>query len=177
MSAGVLLAATLLLLGCPASGRDVVPESRDVRSDAPPAGPAASAAGVTGEGYAYVARRAHGVVGLVGAHHMTDADAQRLTDHVADELEACAVRLEASGTLVVGALQLVAITGARGSAEISDVRLAPGGPVAANALTCIIAPLRATPFPAAGDAGLPAVALDATWSPLRTPAGDGGPVR
>ena len=155
-----MLVSTVALVGCPTPGRDVVPDSRDVRGDAdgvdagarPPA-----------DAYTYVARRPHGAVGLVGAHFMSDADAQRIVDRVADDLESCARRVEQRGALVEGALQLVAVTGSRGTAEISDVRFAPGGPVAANALECIIAPLRATTFPAATKSGVPAVAIEATW--------------
>jgi hypothetical protein len=147
----------------------VVPVSRDVRGNAPDA----SAPSRT-DGYAYVARRPHGAVGLVGAHHMHEEDAHRVVDRVADELETCARRLDETGRLVEGALQLVAVAGTRGTATISDIRLAPGGPVAANALECIVAPLRASPFPAGTDAGIPAVAIEATWTPIMREKPDGG---
>ena len=156
-----------LALGCP-PGRDVVPESRDVR------GAAAPDASVRTDGYVYVARRPHGAVGLVGAHYMKDDDARRIIDHVADDLETCARGLEERGGLVEGAVQLVAITGPHGNAEVTDIRFAPGGPVAANALACIVAPLRASPFPAGTDAGLPAVAIEATWAPNRSRKPDSG---
>jgi hypothetical protein len=159
----------LTLLACPSGGRDVVTDSRDVRGVQPDA-----SAPPRTDGYAYVARRVHGAVGMVGAHYMKDEDARRIVDRIADELETCARRLEESGTLVEGALQLVAVTGARGTAEVTDIRFAPGGPVAANALECIVAPLRASPFPAGTDAGVPAVAIEATWSPNRTGKPDSG---
>ena len=133
--------------------------------EAEPEPDAAAPVSSTGDGYAYVARRPHAAVGLLGAHFVKDEDARRVVDRVADELEACARRLEASGGLASGAASLVAIAGPRGSAEISDIRYAPGGAVAANALECIVAPLRASPFPSGTDAGLPAVALEATWAP------------
>ena len=158
----------LLLLAACGPTRDVVPESHDVRTDAP------DAAVPRTDGYAYVARRPHGAVGLVGAHFVGVADAQKLVDRVADDLEACARRLEGAGALVEGAVQLVAVQGARGTADISDVRFAPGGAVAANALECIIAPLRASPFPSGTDAGLPAVAIEATWAPSRVGNVDAG---
>lgn len=157
-----------LALGCP-PGRDVVPETHDVRGTAPDASPPPRT-----DGYAYVVRRPHGAVGLVGAHYMREDEAQRIVDRVVDELEACARRLEERGALVEGAVQLVAITGPRGTAEVTDIRFAPGGPVAANALECIVAPLRASPFPAGTDAGLPAVAIEATWAPNRTAKPDAG---
>jgi hypothetical protein len=151
---------TLVSGGCPPPERDVTTDSRDVRGAQPDAAGPTTAAG----GYGYVARRPHGAVGLVGSHFMGDDDAHRIVDRVADELETCTRSLEARGALTEGALQLVAVTGPRGTAEVTDVRLAPGGPVAAVGLQCIIAPLRASTFPSA-DGGLPAVAIDVTWGP------------
>ncbi len=132
--------------------------TRDVRSK----GAAASVA-VDRRDYVYIARRPHGVVGLVGAHFMTAEAAARSVDRIADELETCARRVEQRRELAPGAIQLVAITGSRGMGEITDMKIAPGGPVAANALECIVAPLRASPFPAATSAGIPALAIEATW--------------
>jgi hypothetical protein len=177
------LARALALASC-SPARDVIPESRDVRGVIPDASAPQSAPqnAPPRDGYTHVARRAHGVVGLVGAHFMTDEDAKHILERVADDLEACAARLEERGELAEGALSLVAVTGPRGNAEVTDVRFAPGGPVAANALACVIAPLRASTFPAATDRGLPALALDATWAPSRarpgaaSDAGPGGPL-
>ena len=149
----------LSVAACPSPARDVVPETHDVRS----ATPDASAPPPDQGPYAYVARRPHAAVGLVGAHFMSDADAARIVDRIADDLEACARRVEQRRELVEGAVQLVAVTGSRGTAEVTDMRLSPGGPVAANALECIVAPLRATTLPAANKAGVPALAIEATW--------------
>jgi hypothetical protein len=165
------LASVLALAGCPTSGRDVVPETRDVRGAV--ATPDAAAPPRDGD-YVYVVRRPHGAVGLVGAHFMKDDDAHRMVDRIADDLEACARRVEQRGELVEGALQLVAATGSRGTAEVTDVRLAPGGPVAANALECILAPLRASTLPPATTAGVPALAIEAMWGPARAGAPDAG---
>ena len=165
----VVLASAFSLGACPAPDRDVVPETHDVRGPVPDA-----AAPPRADAYVYVARRPHAAVGLVGAHFMTDADAQRIVDRVADDLESCARRLEQRNELVEGALQLVAVTGSRGTAEITDVRFAPGGPVAANALECIVAPLRANAFPAATKAGVPAVAIEATWGIVTSANTDAG---
>jgi hypothetical protein len=166
----ILCSLLLALEACSPPARDTVPDTRDVRVT-PDAGAGATP---SKDGYAYVVRRPHGAVGLVGAHFMSDADARRVVDHIADDLETCARRLEQRGDLVEGAVQLVAFTGSRGSAEVSDIRFAPGGPVAANALECIVAPLRATAFPAVTPAGLPAVAIEATWAPNRAGNADAG---
>lgn len=185
-STGVVLALGAAVLAalaaaCPAPARDVVPDTRDVRL-AP--GADAGEPPPRKEGYIYVARRPRASVGLVGSRSMSEADAQRLVDRIADDLDACARRVEQRGELASGALQLVAIAGPRGNGEVTDLRLAPGGPVAANALECVVAPLRASVFPAAPGAaapgtsgaapivGLPTIAIEATWGPGS--AGDAG---
>lgn len=168
-------AAAVAVSGCPSPGRDVVPQTRDVRGDAPDAATPANP-----DDYVYVARRSHGAVGLVGAHFMSEADAKRVVDRIADDLETCARRVEQRGELASGAIQLVATTGSRGTADVTDMKLAPGGPVAANALECILAPLRASTLPAATNAGVPALAVEATWGPAAseppTPGRDAGPL-
>lgn len=158
--AGLVCASASALgpLGCPTPARDVVPETPETNGER-----ADAAAPENKDDYVYVVRRPHGAVGLVGAHFMNEADAKRIVDRIADDLEACADRVERRGELASGAIQLVAVTGSRGTAEVTDVKLAPGGPVAANALECIIAPLRATTLPGAKGGGVPALAIEATW--------------
>ncbi len=163
------LAVGLSVAACPSPPRDVVPETHDVRGATPSGLPAPP----PDQGpYTYVTRRPHAAVGLVGAHFMSDAEAARIVDRIADDLETCARHVEQRGDLVEGAVQLVAVTGSRGTAEVTDLRLAPGGPVAANALECIVAPLRATTLPAANKAGVPALAIEATWGAAKR--ADGG---
>ncbi len=163
---GILVAA-IALAGCPSgNSRDVVPVARDVRLG--PEGGAATPP-TSPDGYAYVAKRARASLGLVGSRNMKEEDARRALDRIADDLDACAARLEKRGALVDGAVQLVALGNDRGTAEITDVRLAPGGPVAANALECIIAPLRASSL--APNATL---AIEATWGPVYGTVDGGG---
>ena len=132
-----------------------MPDSRDVR-----VGPDAGAPPDRGapDGYAYVAKRPHAAIGLVGVRNGARPDAERIVDRIADDLEACAVRVEKRGELASGALQLVVMGGGNGNAEITDVRLAPGGPVAANALECVVAPLRASALTPSFT-----LAIEATW--------------
>lgn len=154
------LVALVLATACSPSPRDVVPESRDVR--------AASDSKDPSETYVYVARRPHGVVALAEARHLPDDDARRIVDHIADDLERCAIGLEAQHLLVQGAARVVAVAGADGTPAL-NVRLAPGDAVAQNALLCILAPVRATPLPPPTKEGAPGIAIEATWSPKGAP--------
>jgi len=181
-----VLAATLAMASSASSGsacsptgpRDVVPESHDVRdgreSDAPLVAQQGHVASPPHDSYAYVARRPHAVIGLIGAKNMSLADATRIANLVADELESCAAKKERDGALAVGAASLVLVATARG-AMVSDLRLAPGGPVAANALECLIAPARTMhlqPRTPSTDTAITALAMDATWNPIVAGATD-----
>ncbi|MCL2779750.1 MAG: hypothetical protein FWD73_17295 [Polyangiaceae bacterium] len=145
-----------------AAPRDVVPESHDVRDVRD------STAYGSGGAYVHVARRPHAVVGLIGAKHMSLAEATRIANLVADELESCAITKERDGALAVGAASFVLVATTRGTA-VSELHLAPGGPVAANAIECILAPARTIQLPPSApnaDAAIPALAIDATWNPI-----------
>ncbi len=144
-------AVLLVLAACSSSSpRDVVPESRDVRV-VPDGGPAEDT-------YVYVARRPHGVVALAEARQMKDDEARAIVDRVADELERCALGLEAQHLLAPGAARVVAVAGQNGVPAL-NLKLAPGDTVAQNALLCLAAPVRALTFPRAGSG----LALEATW--------------
>ena len=162
---GGLLATLVLSAGCSPSPRDVVPESRDVRVT-----PDASVA----ETYVHVARRPHGAVALAEARHLKDEDARAMVERLADDLERCATMLEAQGSLVDGAVRIVAVAGPDGTPAL-NVRLAPGDAVAQNALLCIIAPVRATALPPPDARGTPGIAIEATWGPLAMPPSGGAP--
>lgn len=157
------IVATLACSACSPSPRDVVPESRDVR--------VTPDAGAT-DAYVHVARRPHGVVALAEARHMKDEDARAIIERIADDLERCATSLEAQRLLVDGAARVVAIAGPNGTPAL-NVRFAPGDAVAQNALLCIVAPVRATTFPAA-TSGTPGLALEATWGPVKGRTSDAG---
>jgi hypothetical protein len=158
--------AVLILLAACSPSRDVVPETRDVHvvkgddAGAPP----------TNDAYRYVARRAHGAIGLSGiTGDIAQDDAQRWVDHLANEMEACAERLEKEGSLVSGATRMVVAQGPNGNGLPGDTELQAGPGVAANALLCLVAPVRAAPFPGrAGPGGaVPAMLVEATWQPVR----------
>lgn len=156
--------------GCASNGpRDVAVASNDERANDVRANDerVTDAGAAPSNGYVHVARRDHGAIGLVGAKRMSEADAVRFVDRLADELEACAVRQEARGLLVPGAASLVVVGGANGAATVGDLQLAPGGAVAANALECLIAPARAATLPRGTADGAAALAVEATWTPIR----------
>ena len=90
----------------------------------------------------------------------------RAADHLADALDACATNLAAKGRLVEGTIRIEASVADDGSVRVGHVTVAPGDAVAANALLCVMAPLKLTTFPAgAGDGGARRLAIDASWGP------------
>ncbi len=146
------LLALLFVSAC-SPPRDFVPETHDVRGGdaAPP------------DEYVYVAKRDHGVIGVVATREMTADDAKRIAEKLADDLEACSRNLEASGKLAVGAAKLTAGASQKGTGEIGEIRLSPGNDVAANALLCVAAPIRTTGFPQGSS-----LLLEITWNPVRS---------
>jgi hypothetical protein len=157
----VLVHATLALVSC-GGGRDVIPESHDVRG-APAAADSGSAA--TG-GYAYVARRPLGAVALAEARGLDEAIAFHVVDHLADALAACAEGLTRQGKLVVGAARIAAEIAPDGAPRGLALKVAPGGSVAANAILCLITPFKLTTFPLAREGQGPrGIAIEATWGP------------
>ncbi len=171
---GACLAAALAALGSAAAcaggaGRDVVPESHDVRAATGSGGAGAGpATAPSPDGYVYVARRALGVVALAEARGLADDVARRAIDHLADALDACATDLGRQGKLAAGALRVVAQIGADGTVSGLNVKVAPEA--TANAILCLVAPLKLTSFPAAeGDAGARGIAIEATWGSVRAP--------
>ena len=153
--AGVLSALACALFACAGGTRDVVPETHDVR---------VTETGAHGA-YAHVARRPLGFVAL-GSEMGLGADlAVRATEHLADALDACATNLAVKGQLVDGTIRVAASVAPDGTVVVSHVTIAPGDGVAANALICVMAPLKLTTFPAAGDAAARRFEIDASWGP------------
>jgi hypothetical protein len=138
----------------------VAGENKDVRVQ--PGGDAGATA--NSDAYAYVARRPHGVVALAEARQMTEEESHAIIDKLANDLETCATRLESEHTLVEGAARIVALAQPQGPPAM-NVKLAPGGDVAQNALMCLVAPIRALPFTKGG------LAIEYTWGPARVDAG------
>jgi hypothetical protein len=152
------LAPTLLMLAScagAAEGRDVVPESRDVRvvdASAPSSGP---------DGYEYVAKRALATVGLAEARGIDGATARAAIDRVADALDTCATERGRRGTLAPGAARVVAEIDGNGSVAGTSLRVEGQG-VLENAVMCLVAPLKLLAFPA-NDGGARGMAIEAVW--------------
>jgi hypothetical protein len=163
--AGVL-AAWAAASACASTTRDVVPETHDVHVTAG-GGQGTQAA------YAHIARRPLGFVALARQVGLGDDIGAQATEHLADALDACATTLAAKGRLVDGTIRIDASVAADGSVVISHVTVAPGDGVAANALLCVVAPLKLTVFsPETGRGPARGFAIDASWGPPQT-----GPAR
>jgi len=138
----------------------VIPESHDVH------GVVVDAGGRDPGGYEYIAKRTMAVVGLAEARGIDAATSSRVTDRLADALEACAEGLSSQGKLVDGAARIAARIDPDGAPSGLALRLAPGDAVKANAILCFIAPFKLTSFPPAGpDDPSRGIALEATWGP------------
>jgi len=142
---------------CGGGTRDIVPETHDV----------VTANGGRGGGpYQYVARRPLGFVALAREAGLGTEAGAATAEHLADAMDACATNLAAKGKLVDGAIRIEATIARDGSVAVSHVTVAPGDAVAANAILCVMAPLKMTTFSAAReDAGARSFAIDATWGP------------
>ena len=153
--AGVLAAATLSCAGSAGEGRDVVPESRDVRVlDAGAAGNA--------QGYDYVAKRPLAVVALAEARGIDAVEAHAAIDRLADALDTCATDEGRRGSLKDGAARVVAQVDPSGAIAGTSLRVDPGAGAASSAIVCLVAPLRMLAF-GPSDAGARGLAIEALW--------------
>ena len=155
-----LLLAACLVACSPSGPRDVAGENKNTYVQ--PGGDAGST--TNSDAYVYVARRPHGVVALAEARQMTEEESHAIIERLANDLETCATRLDAEHTLVEGAARIVALAQPQGPPAM-NVKLAPGGDVAQNALMCLVAPIRALPLTKGG------LAIEYTWGPARVDAG------
>jgi hypothetical protein len=165
-----LALSSLAATGC--ASRDAIPETRDVHQTASPS--------PSDDAYVHLARRPLAVIGLAEARGMTNDIAGRAVDHLADALDSCATDLGRQGKLVDGTARIVAMIGADGAVSGLNVKLAPGAAVAANALLCLVTPLKLTTFdPADGADGGAGVqrgfAIEASWGPHVAGAAPGAP--
>ncbi len=166
-SRGVIVATLALIVALTGAltvactgGRDTVEKSTDVR------GTAATSSAKNPDAYEYVARRGLGVVALAEARGLPADVATEAVDAIADALQTCAADQARLGKLVQGATRVVAEVNDDGTVGALNVKTSGGGDVAANAILCVIAPLRAHVFPPPrADAGRTprGIAIEATW--------------
>lgn len=155
-AAGLAAGALALLPACPQRAvQDVVPDTHEVRADAGAPSP---------EGYVHVVKKPHVTMALAEARGIGDEAGAAITEALAARFEECAAKLQAEGQLVEGAARLVAVAGPTGRAEGFNLKLAPGGPVAQNALLCLMPPAKLVVFPDS-DGGQRGVAIECTWAP------------
>jgi hypothetical protein len=153
---GASLFLPCLLCCAGGAGRDIVPESHDVR--VLDAGRASESA----EGYEYVARRPLALVALAEARGIEPEVARQAVERLADALDACATDQEHKGIHVHGAARVVAPVDASGMVGAPSVKIDPGAGVAESAVVCLVAPTRLLAFPPA-DAGARGIAIEALW--------------
>jgi hypothetical protein len=160
-----------VLAGCGGETRDVVPDSRDVvRTDTQSERDRGS--------YTHVAKRSMGFVALAGEQGVGADVAAAAVERLADSLDGCAADLAQHGKLVDGAVRVRMAIAPDGAPVVSHVDVAPGNAVAANAILCVLAPLKLLTFPpsdATRGAGARTMAIDATWGPPGTRAPRQGP--
>ncbi len=147
----------MCLCSCAGGGRDVVPESHDVRANAESA--------KNTQGYEYVARRPLALVALAEARGIAPAIAHEAVDHLADALDACATEQGRKGSPVNGAARLVAPVDPDGNVGTPNVRVDTAVGVAESAVVCLVAPARLLVFPTV-DAGVRGIAIEALWGRL-----------
>jgi hypothetical protein len=151
------IVAATVVLGCASGPRDTLDRtSHDVQLDA--SAPRAGA-------YAYVARRALVAVGLAEAHGISDDEAHRIVDSVADEATAC---LRRSKTLNPGAAHIVLPIDDGGITSSPQTEFSP--PAAAlQGMLCILAPLRLSTFTPDKTTGARSLTIEAAWGSDLTP--------
>jgi hypothetical protein len=161
LAMGALLAGGACALACGGmAGRDVVPESVDVRvTDASAPAPPAE------RGYEYVARRPMALVALAESRGISQDVAREAVDRLADALDACATEQGRKGHPVDGAARIVAPIEQDGTVGPPSLRVDPAPGVAQSAVICLAAPVRLLTFPSA-DAGTRGLAIEALWGHL-----------
>lgn len=159
--APLLAIGAALVAACPSPAPKQPYESAEyVAYDAGPPGAGPGGA----ESYVYLSRRPLAAVGLAEARGMDDALARTTVDRIADVLDACVTEQGRSGALVDGAARVVVLLSPDGVVEGTNVRMEPGGAIAATALRCLVSPVKLMTFPRV-DAGARGFAVEALWGP------------
>jgi hypothetical protein len=121
--------------------------------------------------YDYVAQRTLAVVGLAEARGLPKDIANATVDTIADALDGCAKRLDGQGKLASGAARVVAIIDKGGFIAGLKPTFSAGGPVEANAILCLVAPMKQLTFAPTSDDAQRGIAIEATWGANRPKEG------
>ena len=141
-----------LLLGCAAGPSDIVENGHDVRADA----------GAPHGAYVYAAKRPLVAIGLAEARNVSDVDAHRAIDGLADAATACFKRAKNLGQ---GAARITIPIDEGGIAGTPEVTISPQEATGLGML-CLLMPLRMATFsPGSGDAGARSLTIESAWGP------------
>jgi hypothetical protein len=121
--------------------------------------------------YDYVAQRPFAIVGLAEARGLTKDVANATVDKIADVLDGCAKRLDGAGKLTSGAARVVAIIDKAGMVAGMKPTFSAGGGVEANAILCLVAPMKQLTFDPTSDDAQRGLAIEATWGVDATKGG------
>jgi hypothetical protein len=113
--------------------------------------------------YDYVAQRPLAIVGLAEGRGLSKDVADATVDTIADALDGCAKRLEGEGKLASGAARVVAIIDKGGMIAGMKPTFSAGGAVEANAILCLVAPMKQLTFAPTSDDAQRGIAIEATW--------------
>jgi len=148
-----IIFALSLLGACAAGPNDIVENGHDVR-DASTTAPRGA--------YVYAAKRPLVAIGLAEASNVSEADAHRAVDSLADSAAGCFKRAQ---NLAQGAARITIPIDEGGVVGAPQVDISPREATVVGML-CLLAPLRMMPFsPASGDAGARSITIESAWGP------------
>jgi hypothetical protein len=124
----------------------------------------AGASKARGDDYEYVSERPLAIVALAESRGMTADLAHAAVDRVADALDVCATEQASAGKLADGASRIIAVVAQDGTISGTNVTVSPPeSGVQANALLCLVAPVRSLTFPPTTSTTQRAIAIEALW--------------
>jgi hypothetical protein len=117
-----------------------------------------------GDDYEYVTERPLAIVALAEARGLPSDVARSAVDRIADALDVCATEQASAGKLTDGASRIIAVVAQDGTISGTNVTVSPPeSGVQANALLCLVAPVRSLSFPPTTSTAQRALAIEAMW--------------
>ncbi|HEX4513173.1 MAG TPA: hypothetical protein VH054_06540 [Polyangiaceae bacterium] len=150
----VALSLPSFFWACAAGPNDIVENGHDVRDAGAPHG-----------AYVYAAKRPLVAIGLAEATNVSESDAHRAVDSLAESAAACFKRAK---NLAQGAARITIPIDEGGVVGVPDVTISPQEATGVGML-CLLAPLRMTSFSpsSSGDAGAQprSLTIESAWGP------------